>query len=48
MKEMLKDIFWGIAVLLVVGVVWWVLAFLDRRLDDGTPFELPTWIRIFG
>jgi len=45
---MLKDVFWGIAILLVVVGVWLVLALLDRRLDDGTQFELPTWMRIFG
>lgn len=41
MKEYLKDLLWIAAVFMVAGGVWFVLTLLDRRLDDGSPINLP-------
>jgi len=48
MKEMLKDLLWIGAVVLVAGIVWFLLSFIDNRLDDGRSMDLPLWFRLFG
>jgi hypothetical protein len=41
MKEFLKDILWLIGVVMVAGIIWIALVFVNQRLDDGAPIKLP-------
>ena len=39
-KEILQSVLWGLGIVLFVVVLWVVVAIVDGRMDDGSPFDL--------